>query len=632
MSLLQISEPGQSPQPHQGKLAVGIDLGTSNSLVCAVRRAGPVPISDGELGDLVPSVVHYGEQSVQIGKEATQYLLSDTPNTLVSVKRFIGKNRADFDDLQDFPYVFDQSSDAIKIQTRQGWITPIEASSKILNYLVERAETQLGGDIDGAVITVPAYFDDAQRQETKAAATLAGIKVLRLLNEPTAAAVAYGLDSQSVSQSPDAQQQSEDIEKLIAVYDLGGGTFDISILRLHRGVFEVLATGGDSALGGDDFDALILDWVLSELDMRLESAKDKRELQLIARSAKEQLATTESALISFKGKQLELSLQKFNQLIEPLVHRTIKVCRRSLRDSETKADQIDAVVMVGGSTKVKLVQQRVGEFFDAPVKADIDPDRVVALGAAIQADILVGNKNDQNMLLLDVVPLSLGLETVGGLTEKLIHRNTTIPVARAQEFTTYQDGQTAMQIHAVQGERELVQDCRSLARFELKGIPPMVAGAARIKVQFQVDTDGLLSVSAEEMTTGVRAEVEVKPSFGLDQDEIASMLMDSFENANQDVAERTLREHQVDAEGLALAIEAAVKADGDELLSAEEKELIHSSVEELRSIAKTGTLRELQCELQHVSKLSESFATRRMDKSVREALAGHAVEEFETIE
>lgn len=611
--------------PHQGKLAVGIDLGTSNSLVCSVRRSGPTPVSDGELGDLVPSVVHYSESGVEVGLGATKHLLTDTENTLVSVKRFIGKNRSDFDDLSKFPYQFDPESGAIRIKTQQGWVTPVEASSKLLNYLVERAERQLGGDIDGAVITVPAYFDDAQRQETKAAATLAGIKVLRLLNEPTAAAVAYGLD---------VQEEEDAKERLIAVYDLGGGTFDISILRLHQGVFEVLATGGDSALGGDDFDSLIAEWALSQIGSgaQSQSSEQIRELQLLARKAKEELAVSDIATLSFGGNDLELSRNQFNDLIAPLVQKTIKVCRRSLRDSGTKTDQIDAVVMVGGSTRVKLVQQMVAEFFDAPVKADIDPDRVVALGAAIQADILVGNHNDKNMLLLDVVPLSLGLETVGGLTEKIIHRNTTIPVARAQEFTTYKDGQTAMQIHAVQGERELVQDCRSLARFELKGIPPMVAGAARIKVQFQVDADGLLSVSAEETTTGVRAEVEVKPSFGLDQDEIASMLMDSFENASQDVAERALREHQVDAEGLALAIEAAVEADGATLLSEEEQEAMQSAVNQLRSIAKTGTLRELQCEMQHVSKLSESFAARRMDKSVREALAGHTVEEFEASE
>lgn len=622
MSLLQISEPGQSPQPHQGKLAVGIDLGTSNSLVCAVRRAGPVPIADGELGDLVPSVVHYGDKAVQVGKEATEFLLTDTQNTLVSVKRFIGKGRSDFADLSDYPYQFDEESDALRIQTRQGWVTPVEASSKILNYLVERAETQLRGDIDGAVITVPAYFDDAQRQETKAAATLAGIKVLRLLNEPTAAAVAYGLDTER-------SEVDTDTERLIAVYDLGGGTFDISILRLHRGVFEVLATGGDSALGGDDFDVLVADWVLTESGLELTSAEDKRELQLIARDAKEQLADQDTVSLTFKGADLQLSRAIFDALIENLVQKTIKVCRRALRDSETKADQIDAVVMVGGSTRVNLVKDKVGEFFNAPVKADIDPDRVVALGAAIQADILIGNHSDQNMLLLDVVPLSLGLETVGGLTEKIIHRNTTIPVARAQEFTTYKDGQTAMQIHVVQGERELVQDCRSLAKFELTGIPPMVAGAARINVQFQVDTDGLLSVSAEETITKVRAEVAVKPSFGLQQDEIASMLMQSFENASQDVAARSLREHQVEAEGLVFAIESALEVD-EGLLDADEQEVMKLALVQLGAMAKTATLRELQCEIQHVSKLSESFATRRMDKSVREALAGHTVEEFES--
>ena len=622
MSLLQISEPGQSLEPHQHKLAVGIDLGTSNSVVATLRSGEVRVLADEEGADLVPSLVHYGETGVWVGKNAIAGLLDDTSNALQSVKRFMGKSLSDFDDLSALPYQFDSSAaNPVRFVTRHGSVSAVEASARILRYLIERAENSLQGNIDGAVITVPAYFDDAQRQATKDAATLAGVKVLRLLNEPTAAALAYGLDQ------PDGEQQMAD-ERIIVIYDLGGGTFDVSILRLHRGVFEVLATGGNAALGGDDFDQLVAGWIVENSGQIPTTNRDKRELQLIARQAKESLSTASPAKIVWAGQTLELSADLFAELINPLVAQTLKSCRRALRDANVEKIDIHAVVMVGGSTRAVGVAAAVQGFFAAPVMADIDPDRVVAIGAAQQADILIGNRSAQGALLLDVVPLSLGIETMGGLTEKVIHRNTTIPVSRAQEFTTYRDGQTGMQLHVVQGERELVEDCRSLAHFELTGIPPMVAGAARIRVQFQVDSDGLLSVSASEASTGASAHIEVKPSYGLAEDDIATMLKDSFEHATGDLARRALREHQVNARGLLDAIKNALAQDGEELLDAEERQVIDQAVKELESMIHQGDVRQLQCEIEHLGKLSEAFAARRMDKSVREALSGHGIDEF----
>ena len=618
MSLLQISEPGQSPEPHQHKLAVGIDLGTSNSVVASVRQGDVQTLADSEGRDLLPSVVSYSGQQVRVGYEAAELLMQDGDACLQSVKRFMGKNRADFEQPELLNVTLDPRAEDARMLVGGRSVSPVEASARILEALVERAEEQLRGDIDGAVITVPAYFDDAQRQATKDAATLAGLKVLRLLNEPTAAALAYGLD-----------EGTED-ESLIAVYDLGGGTFDISILRLHQGVFEVLATGGNASLGGDDLDAVIADWVLQQAGQSSLQVAQRRQLLLHCRRAKEQLAEQETAQIEWQGARHELARDLFESLLKPLVEQTLRSCRRALRDAGLKATDIATVVMVGGSTRAFGLKSQVEAFFKAPAMADIDPDRVVALGAAQQADILIGNRTAQGALLLDVVPLSLGIETMGGLTEKIVHRNTTIPVARAQEFTTYRDGQTGMQLHVVQGERELVEDCRSLARFELKGIPPMVAGAARIRVQFQVDADGLLSVSAEETTTGARAEIEVKPSYGLQEEDIANMLKDSFEHAGDDMANRTKRETQVEATGLVEALQAALEKDGQRLLDNDEREVMQAAVGKLKSMVEKASPRDLQCEIEHVGKLSEAFAARRMDQSVREALSGHDIEEFST--
>ena len=622
MALLQISEPGQSTAPHQHRLAAGIDLGTTNSLVASVRSgvAEALPDENGEV--LLPSVVRYLPDGVVVGAAARDAASEDPHNTLVSVKRFMGRG---LDDIQqrypDAPYRFRAGESAVpRMETAAGEVSAVEVSAEILRVLRARAEKTLGGELEGVVITVPAYFDDAQRQATKDAATLAGLKVLRLLNEPTAAAVAYGLDQRA--------------EGTVAIYDFGGGTFDISILHLNKGVFEVVATAGDTALGGDDFDQRLADWLREQAGTGAEGHHGQRREALDeARRAKEALTTQDSVAVRVPredGSVWEGSLTRetFEQLAAPLVERTLVSCRRALRDAGLEREDIDAVVMVGGSTRVPLVRAKVGEFFGRDPMVDIDPDRVVAVGAALQADVLVGNKSGDELLLLDVIPLSLGLETMGGLVEKIIPRNTTIPVARAQDFTTFKDGQTAMSIHVVQGERELVQDCRSLARFSLRDIPPMVAGAARIRVTFQVDADGLLSVTAREETTGAQASIAVKPSYGLSDDEVAQMLSDSMAHASEDVAARKLREQQVEAERVLEALEAALAADGEALLDEAERAAIDAAAAQLRAAMAGEDDRAIKQAIDALNAATTEFAARRMDNSIRAALAGHRVDEF----
>ena len=615
MALLQISEPGLSAAPHQRRLAAGIDLGTTNSLVATVRSGQAETLPDHQGRYLLPSVVNYHESGLSVGYDARHNAALDPVNTISSVKRMMGRSLADIQTrYPHLPYQLQASENGLPmIQTAGGLLNPVRVSADILKALAARATEALSGELDGVVITVPAYFDDAQRQGTKDAARLAGLHVLRLLNEPTAAAIAYGLDSGQ--------------EGVIAVYDLGGGTFDISVLRLSRGVFEVLATGGDSALGGDDFDHLLADYLreLAGLSDRSDN-RLQRELLDAAIAAKIALSDADSVSVNVGGWQGDITREQFNELIAPLVKRTLLACRRALKDAGVAAEEVLEVVMVGGSTRVPLVRERVGEFFGRTPLTTIDPDKVVAIGATIQADILVGNKPDSELLLLDVIPLSLGLETMGGLVEKVIPRNTTIPVARAQEFTTFKDGQTAMSIHVMQGERELVQDCRSLARFALRGIPALPAGGAHIRVTFQVDADGLLSVTAMEKSTGVEASIQVKPSYGLTDSEIATMIKDSMSHAEQDIKARMLAEQKVEAARVLESLESALAADAA-LLSAAERQAIDEATAQLRAVAAGDDADAIKDAIKNTDTQTQEFAARRMDQSVRTALKGQSVDE-----
>ena len=622
MALLQISEPGASPDPHQRRVAVGIDLGTTHSLVAAVRSGVAQCLPDAQGRVILPSAVRYvangqrGARSI-VGFDALADAAADPQNTIVSAKRFMGRSLADVAGRTRLPYDFVDAPGMLQLRTVAGVKSPVEVSAEILATLRQRAEDSFDDEIFGAVITVPAYFDDAQRQATKDAAQLAGLNVLRLINEPTAAAVAYGLEHGA--------------EGLYAVYDLGGGTFDISLLRLSAGVFEVVATGGDSALGGDDFDHLLAEWALAQAGIEAATAQDKRAVLVAARAAKEKLSSADHATFAcpLAGGELALRIEReqFVAISRELVERTLAAVRKVLRDARADRADVKGVVMVGGSTRMPMIQAAVGTFFGQTPLTDLNPDEVVALGAALQANQLAGNAGTEQILLLDVIPLSLGIETMGGLVERIIPRNSAIPCARAQDFTTFKDGQTALALHVVQGERELVADCRSLARFELRGIPPMVAGAARIRVSFQVDADGLLSVKAREEGSGVEAAIEVKPSYGLADDDIARMLQEGFRSADADMQARSLRQSQVEAERLLLGIASALAADGD-LLDADERAAIERLAAALRERAAGQDHRAIDDAVEALAAGTEAFAAARMNRGIRQALAGRSVEDI----
>jgi molecular chaperone HscA len=618
MALLQISEPGQTPDPHQRRIAVGIDLGTTHSLVASVRHGVAECLPDASGRVLLPSAVRYLDGGRrEIGHDALAQQAEDPENTIVSVKRFMGRGLADVVNADKLPYRFVDRPGMLALATRAGEKSPVEVSAEILASLRQRAEDSFDADLFGAVITVPAYFDEAQRQATKDAAQLAGLNVLRLISEPTAAAVAYGLDNGS--------------EGLYAVYDLGGGTFDISLLRLSHGVFEVVATGGDAALGGDDIDRVLADWALAQAGVAADSARDKRAALVAARQTKERLTDAASAewRCAIAGRELAVPVARaqLEALARPLVDRTLSAVRKVLRDARVARDEVQGVVMVGGATRMPLVRTAVGELFGREVLTNVNPDEVVAIGAAIQANALAGNAKDGELLLLDVIALSLGLETMGGLVERVIERNTTIPVAKAQDFTTFKDGQTAMAIHVVQGERELVSECRSLARFELRGIPPMVAGAARIRVTFQVDADGLLNVSAREQGSGVEASITVKPSYGLGDAQIAQMLKDGFAHAEDDLQLRKLREARVEAERLALATRAALAADGH-LLDDDDRAKVQALAEAAERMTRSDDAEAIEAATKALTQGTEAFAAARMNHGIRQALAGRKVEEI----